>query len=355
MNKYELNDQLIHACKTGNLDLVKESVYLGADVNCYRVEYNYFRNIHIYPILEACRHGYLSIVKFLYEHGTDITISENGPFNNACYYGHLSVAKYLYNNITIERKDIVMEGIVAFGDLDIIKWLHSLNYNCINYIDTACLYGHLEVVKFFVSIGGNPNIPSYARLFRVGFRNACANGYLDIVKYLVSLGCDPNGVENWPLLLASNSGHLEVVKYLVNLGCNPMSHNNSAIRWASERNHLSMVKYLYSIGCDPTANNNQAIADASKCVSYEIYKPIITDKTIEKKKKEDIKTINLIKFLASVGCDTSKIHDPEIRKIAEDYIKYKPIMDRCLNEIYGNPALERTRTENEIYFKEHLK
>jgi ankyrin repeat protein len=55
-------------------------------------------------------------------------------------------------------------------------------------------------------------------------------GHLEVVKYLISLGVDINKSTNYgstPLYIASCKGHLEVVKYLISLGVDINKANNS--------------------------------------------------------------------------------------------------------------------------------
>ena len=47
----------------------------------------------------------------------------------------------------------------------------------------ASLNGHLEVVKYLVSLGGNIRAQN-----NQAFRRATRNGHVEVVKYLVSLG-----------------------------------------------------------------------------------------------------------------------------------------------------------------------
>ena len=63
---------------------------------------------------------------------------------------------------------------------------------------------------------------------------ASRNGHLEMVKYLVSLGADIQSKNDWAVRLASLKGHLEVVnKYIVSLGADIRSENDLSVRWAS--------------------------------------------------------------------------------------------------------------------------
>jgi hypothetical protein len=55
---------------------------------------------------------------------------------------------------------------------------------------SACWHGHIEVVKYFISLGCDKDEQDYQSQFV--FLLACYNGHLEVVKYLLSLGCDVN-------------------------------------------------------------------------------------------------------------------------------------------------------------------
>ena len=79
---------------------------------------------------------------------------------------------------------------------------------------------------------------------------ASSEGHLEVVKYLVSVGCDPKAEDNASIKSASLKGRLETVKYLLSVGCDPKAEHNCAIRWASRYGSLKVIKYLLEQGCD---------------------------------------------------------------------------------------------------------
>ena len=46
-------------------------------------------------LIDSCKKGQLNIVKYLVEHGADITDVTNQAIQLAAYYGHVDVVKYL--------------------------------------------------------------------------------------------------------------------------------------------------------------------------------------------------------------------------------------------------------------------
>jgi ankyrin repeat protein len=142
-------------------------------------------------------------------------------FQSACRNGHLEVVKYL----------------VSLG-VDIHVW-EEYGFRW------ACMNGHLEVVKYLVSLGVNIHT-----MEEWGFRLACQNGHLEVVKYLVSLGVDIHAMEEWGFRSACENGHLEVVKYLVSLGVDIHADDEAGFRWACKNGHLEVVKYIVPLGVD---------------------------------------------------------------------------------------------------------
>ena len=122
----------------------------------------------------------------------------------------------------------------------------------------ACYFGHLEVVKYLISLNMNINIHADNE---DAFRYACFNGYLELVKYLISLnkGIKYLNLEDRNINIhaenedafrfACCNGHLEVVKYLISLNENINIHayNEYAFQIACRNSHLNIVRYLWEI------------------------------------------------------------------------------------------------------------
>ena len=139
-------------------------------------------------------------------------------------------------SITLKKEEIEKDShehvyyACRYGHIEIIKYLVSINApidkNTISY---AARGGHIEVVKYLVSINAPIN--------DTAIKFAARSGNLDLVKYLVSVNAQ---IDLCALSYASEYGHTEVVKYLVSInapiGC--------AIRFASYNKHHKIVKYL---------------------------------------------------------------------------------------------------------------
>ncbi len=153
---------------------------------------------------------------------------------------------------------------VKYGNLLVVKSLIVNNVNS-KHIQLASENGHIEIVKYLVSLGAD-----YTANNNRAIQWASLNGHLAIVKYLVLLGADYTANNNRAIQCASRNGHLAIVKYLVLLGADYTANNNYAIQWASGNGHLTVVKYLVSLGADYTAGGGFAIRLASKYGHTEI-------------------------------------------------------------------------------------
>ena len=107
---------------------------------------------------------------------------------------------------------------VMKDDVDIDPWSHG------TAIQFACKGGHLDIVKYLVQQGGDPQRGpgNYTPL-----HEACEGGYLDIVKFLVvECHCNPlqpasilgMNTGHTPLHLACESKHSDVIAFLLSSG-----------------------------------------------------------------------------------------------------------------------------------------
>ena len=76
----------------------------------------------------------------------------------------------------------------------------------------ACKEGRLDKVVELI----NDEVNVHANN-EDGFRSACKNGHLEVIKYLMSLDDKPNihAYEDYGFRFACKNGHLEVIKYLM--------------------------------------------------------------------------------------------------------------------------------------------
>lgn len=97
------------------------------------------------------------------------------------------------------------------------------------------------------------NLEKIIELFQQGELNiygalllACLYGHLDIVKFLVSIGADVCEGENSPLVYASRGGSIEVVDYLISLGA---TADKEIIKYLEDKNinEIIILKLLKTL------------------------------------------------------------------------------------------------------------
>jgi ankyrin repeat protein len=258
------NESLFIAIINGNLEIVKELIKEGADVN--------EDNNSITPIMIASSKGYLDIVKELIKAGADVN-KENDDEATPIFFasnGHLEIVKELIKagaDVNYQMNDGTTPIMFASknGHLEIVKELikelikagadvNKENDNEITPIFLASKNGHLEIVKELMKTGADVNKENDNG--ETPIMTASHMGHLKIVKELIKEGADVNKENtrgDTPLFDASAKGHLEIVKELIKEGADVNKEDkkgNTPIRFAIINGNLETVKELIKAGAD---------------------------------------------------------------------------------------------------------
>jgi ankyrin repeat protein len=184
------------AAENGHIQIMKDLLDAGADVDCREFQYR--------PqdaMVKAIIGGHTSAVKLLARHGADLTRLEDPSF--------LMLA---IKSRSLEMVACLLElGLLPESDPDALM--------------AACSIGDAGIVLSLFSAGatvkqrvgyGSHHLPLY---------KAAQGGHLDIVNLLLQHGADPNlgtGYDlGFPLVIAASKGHLDIVKTLLVHGANP--------------------------------------------------------------------------------------------------------------------------------------
>ncbi len=132
-------------------------------------------------LTSACYRGHLNIIKYLVEHGVNISVHHNKPLLRACKSGKLEIVKY-----------IVERGV-----------------DDSNALRCASIYNRYEIVKYLVEKGIDIHADN-----DIAVRRASELGHMRIVKYLVENGADIHAKNNYALSLAIKNGHTHIENYI---------------------------------------------------------------------------------------------------------------------------------------------
>ena len=228
------DDTVTKVVDKGHLEVLKYFVKIGIGIG---IDY------HILHV--AAYRGNLDIIKYIYENREkypSMYCTCTVSMDIAAEYGHLEIVKYLLT-IGIKCNKETMYRACENGHSEVVKFLKE---NCRVVVDDRALslaieYCHLELIKYLYSI-------------RVTCRNrnisdAVKQGRLDIIQFLH----DNSRGEKWwcngiSLDIAAKNGHLEVLKYIHENGIEISYPSFTALRLAVENGHLEVIKFLYSIG-----------------------------------------------------------------------------------------------------------
>lgn len=276
-------DALWFACSSGKLEVVKYLNSIGLfdlsksskvavemghlDIISYFGSLGYkWRDFDLLNI--AAGKGHLSIVSYLISMGTPflkkLDSKGNSALLNAIRNGKLDVAKFLISmganvNHKNSRDEQALHLASQSGSVDMVKFLidecgaisqqHSKNSDSQNPIQVAIQCKHLDILKYFISIGIDKNLADDDG--RNLFFLACNNpqDQLEIPKYLHSIGCDINGkdmLRKTPFLNCCQEGYLKTLKWLIEIGCDQEigTEKETAIDIAKQARQDQIVKYL---------------------------------------------------------------------------------------------------------------
>ena len=120
----------------------------------------------------VCKNGHLSVCKWLFEVGADITKADNDgntPMFIACKNGHLLVCKWLYD--VGAAADITKANICGSTPM---SW--------------ACYNDHLSVYKWLFEVGAAADITKANKYDDTPMYLTCRRGHLSVCKWLVLNG-----------------------------------------------------------------------------------------------------------------------------------------------------------------------
>ncbi|KAL3120895.1 hypothetical protein niasHT_004526 [Heterodera trifolii] len=267
------NTPFLYAIYMKSLSLCKLMVKV-ANVNLRMADHGFT------PLQLACEVGHLGIVKLLVEEGkADIESADSygkTALMVACSFQKCDIVRYLIGKrAKVDRTDA--KGISPLhlecidGHLEIVKLLVEVGKADIENRDS---YGNAPLMiaskkrKFDIAYY---LIEKGAKVDRANAKgispllSACIDGHLEIVKLLVEVGKadieKADSVIGWsPLMVASNIQKWDIFRYLIEKGANTDHTDNnglSIIHYLVDNNNFDECKFLIDKG----VNVNQKTAD----------------------------------------------------------------------------------------------
>jgi ankyrin repeat protein len=195
---------LIAAARLGNIEIVRELVRSGADI-----DFNNKQNET--ALLAAARHCKSEIVRYLVEEGAEVNLSKNPdlltPFMRVAQCNDLAGMKAL---------------ILAGANVN------ERNRHGVTALILASFRNSPDVVRLLLDAGAD--IESRWRRGDTALYVAARQGHDDVVKVLISRGADIN-VRSWydgstPLMIAAAQGHYSTASILIAAGADVNARNN---------------------------------------------------------------------------------------------------------------------------------
>jgi ankyrin repeat protein len=243
-------DAILWAAHNGDTDGVKAALAKGADINDQDAS-------GWTPLIHATKFGFNDTALFLINAGANVNAQTNAECEAvefACNAGDLDLVK----------------AIVAHGG-DAAYLSNNTNILC-----GAVESGNLELVKFLLDRGANPN--AKVQDYMPTIFTAVRNGDQDLFELLVARGADIHATDGdgWTLLsMAAKAGNLPLLKRLVASGLDvnaAAGQSGTPLSAAAKTGHLDCLQYLLAHGADPAGDNNSAATGADSMGQVDAYK-----------------------------------------------------------------------------------
>jgi ankyrin repeat protein len=240
--RVSLDEKLLLAAEIGDLDIVRDCLSQGANVNVRDARR---RTKDKSPLMLAARSGHLAVVAAL--------LSANADPN------------------LIDRRDDerpVSKSLLAHTDPDTVMSMGS----CLGRtaLMSVAVTGSTEIIRALIQAGANPNQQDDIEYTALAL--AVENSHLRAVRVLVAAGADVNIAAtygNTPLILACEKGSFEMAEFLLDRGANIATTNRdreTALMKAAATGSLPLVRLCIDRGADVNTvskGRNTALAIAA--------------------------------------------------------------------------------------------
>lgn len=210
--------QLSEACRTGNLDTLLQAIYYNQDIAheliCEEESWANESSHHNSPrnfLFVACENGHLDVVRQLVDFGADVnhaSYDDLTPLCAACMKGHASVARFLISrgalvhDPALGRSSPILLACRS-GKRDVVELLLSeqpllLRTHGQLLLYEACRLGHVQTVRLLIKKGVDVNPPpflvtttdAHGRVPGTPLQGACVGQQPGVVNYLIENGAE---------------------------------------------------------------------------------------------------------------------------------------------------------------------
>ncbi|XP_046337772.2 ankyrin repeat domain-containing protein 17-like [Haliotis rufescens] len=218
------------ATRTRDLSRVKLILSQGrADINCKEW-------IGRTPVMFAAGKGNIELVELLVRKGANVSLVDrfdNNILHSACLGGHVEVVKYVLSQDIVNINSRVWCGRTP--------------------VMLAAENGHRVVVELLVNVGADVTLVDKKGDNLLHF--ASWGGNVEVVKFVLSLGMLSINSRGWqeitPVMLAVDKGHNDVVELLVSKGADVSfldKGHGTLLHFACRGGNVEVVKFVLSLG-----------------------------------------------------------------------------------------------------------
>ena len=270
------NSPLHIACENKSTEIVEELLKNGANPNMRSTTKNDSALHHVFEKFKFDNEedndnkDIIPIIKCLLKHGADIN-AENDNGKTALFLASfcedLAAVKLLLNNgaKTNCRKSSPLYEASEYNNIAIVEELlnHGADINPKDglYIPLyiASKEGHTDLVNKLLERGADVNIHTF--FGHTPLHAACEEGDFEIVEILLRNGAKPNlqirEAQEFPIHLATRGGHLEIVIELLKHGAdvNVVEEEDvTPLHIAAQSGHITIVKELLNNAANVNAS-----------------------------------------------------------------------------------------------------
>lgn len=203
------------------------------------------------PLYAACEAGYVDVVKYLVSAGADVMAQNNWALQTALYHGRTNIVQELVQTFGVKVDSFdhsadgntfinspLLRAIQGAGGLDLVKFLVEKGAYNDQALAIACFYKKLDVARYLFSL---PNFNAQKVDGNI-IESLCVEGAVETIKFLISIGQTYN-----PARFFVNP----TVK-LTKLGSNikPLYSSGQLLRTALKNGNRQLHDCLLQLICD---------------------------------------------------------------------------------------------------------